>query len=78
MTADDLRALATAAHLHDRSYVVLVDWLVNHADALADLIDAARAVRAWEDETTYDADRALAVWDTLDAALAALEADRGE
>lgn len=40
MTGDDLRALATAAHLHDLSYAMLVDWLVDHVDALADLIDA--------------------------------------
>lgn len=44
MTADDLRALATAAHIHDLSYAMLVDWLVNHADAVADLIDAADEV----------------------------------
>ncbi len=49
MTGDDLRALATAAHLHDLSYAMLVDWLVDHVDALADLLDAARDYMTTED-----------------------------
>lgn len=64
--ADELRALTAAA-----TPVELIVWLVNHADALADLIEWAANDAEHHPQCTIDDCRC-----GLDEALAALDADR--
>lgn len=69
-TADE-RMVARDALTQDAELIV---WLRNHADALADLIDAARAVRTGPVDCVNVAGSELL--DALADALAALDGDR--